>query len=378
MGLFLVALLVTLLRCNLTQSVPIKSRVVCYWGTWNTDGGLPSGSIPGDKCTHVIYSFIGLDTSNWSVRVGDQNAINQFLTLKNTYPSVKLLVAVGGGDAGSTPYSDMASSQARRLSFIQSLVAFMNNNPGFNGLDVDWEYPGVVWSGGRPEDKVNFVTFLQDLRIAFQQAKGWEISLAVSVVPQNIQDGYDVPRICPLVDFVHVMTYDFHGSWESFADVHSPLFPRVRDQNSRLNTQDGTLAWNQLGCERYKLIVGVPFYGYQYKLVNAGQNQLGSPVIQSETKTVKYSGLCRNLNAGWTRRWDSEGMVPYMFNGVDWIGYEDVESLGHKLNFIQNEGYGGAMIWAIDQDDYEGSCGARTPLISTIHNALKDYYAEKP
>jgi len=51
------------------------------------------------------------------------------------------------------------------------------------------------------------------------------------------------------------MTYDFHGSWESFADVHSPLNPRAGDGNSQLNTRDGALAWNQGGFPRYKIII---------------------------------------------------------------------------------------------------------------------------
>lgn len=37
------------------------------------------------------------------------------------------------------------------------------------------------------------------------------------------------------MDFVNVMTYDMHGSWDGYADVHSPLYPRSIDQ-SRLNT----------------------------------------------------------------------------------------------------------------------------------------------
>ena len=74
------------------------------------------------------------------------------------------------------------------------------NQYAFDGLDMDWEYPGVVWSGGRPEDKVNFVSFMSELRSAFNgQGKGWEISMAVTVIPQSIQDGYDVVQLCQYV-----------------------------------------------------------------------------------------------------------------------------------------------------------------------------------
>ena len=71
----------------------------------------------------------------------------------------------------------------------------------FDGADMDWEYPGVEWSGGRPMDKANFVTFIQELRTAFnnlrrRRATKLEITMAVSVVEANINVGYDVPRLC--------------------------------------------------------------------------------------------------------------------------------------------------------------------------------------
>jgi len=68
--------------------------------------------------------------------------------------------------------------------------------------------------------------------------------------------------------------------------------------------------------------------------------------------------------------------VPYAVSGLNWVGYEDVESLQLKMDFVRSEGYGGTMIWAIDQDDFQGVCGATQPLTTTIHNAMKDYYAE--
>jgi len=50
------------------------------------------------------------------------------------------------------------------------------------------------------------------------------------------------------------------------------------------------------------------------------------------------------VNGGWTRGWDYEGLVPYAYSGTDWIGYENMESLQLKMNFIQNEGNGGRYL----------------------------------
>lgn len=90
----------------------------------------------------------------------------------------------------------MVESPDRRAAFIRSIVDFLNNY-GFDGVDIDWEYPGVDYRGGRPQDKANFVTFLRELRQAFNnQGRGWEISIAVSAVQSVLDVGYDCAGIC--------------------------------------------------------------------------------------------------------------------------------------------------------------------------------------
>lgn len=60
----------------------------------------------------------------------------------------------------------MASSATNRATFIQSLMSFMKNY-GFDGADLDWEYPAADDRGGRPEDKENYVSLVKDMKAAF-------------------------------------------------------------------------------------------------------------------------------------------------------------------------------------------------------------------
>ena len=59
--------------------------------------------------------------------------------------------------------------------------------------------------------------------------------------------------------------------------------------------------------------------------------------------------------------------MPYTFSGKNWIGYEDVDSLRIKMRWIRDNGYAGAMNWAIDMDDFRGTCGPKNPLIEVLH-----------
>ena len=55
----------------------------------------------------------------------------------------------------------MAKTAERRATFIASTVDMVKEH-GFDGLDLDWEYPGGRSdSPGAPEDKANFASLLR-------------------------------------------------------------------------------------------------------------------------------------------------------------------------------------------------------------------------
>ena len=138
---------------------------------------------------------------------------------------------------------------------------------GFDGLDVDWEYPGDTERGGNYNDRDNYSLLLEELKAAFQPF-GWLLSAAVPAPKSRIDSGYDVKRISQVLDFINVMTYDLHGSWDGFADHHSPLFKRQHDYYpfNTLTVDYSMQYWHQKGAPKDKLIMGVPFYGRSFVL----------------------------------------------------------------------------------------------------------------
>lgn len=78
--------------------------------------------------------------------------------MREKNPELKTLIAIGGWNEGSLKYSQMAGDSSKRATFVQSVVSFLGKY-GFNGLDIDWEYPAN--RGGSPGDKENFVLLLK-------------------------------------------------------------------------------------------------------------------------------------------------------------------------------------------------------------------------
>lgn len=79
--------------------------------------------------------------------------------------------------------------------------------------------------------------------------RGWLLSAAVTPAIYRVNEGYDVPRISAALDFINVMTYDLHGTWDNYADHHAPLRRRPFDQWSteNLHADGGISYWIEKG-----------------------------------------------------------------------------------------------------------------------------------
>lgn len=176
--------------------------------------------VPKDQCTHILFSFAGLDNSTYEIKSlansGD-TSIEEFLRLRDLSPKSKLMLSIGGWGEFGTKYSKMISDATKRKTFIDSVVAFLKKYP-FHGFDLDWEYPGALDRGGQASDKENYLTLVKELRKAFDEhlrpEKGHvEITAAVPVTKKKVKQGYAVKELCQVMDAIHMMTYDLRGSW---------------------------------------------------------------------------------------------------------------------------------------------------------------------
>uniref|UniRef100_A0A1I8AVH9 Glyco_hydro_18 domain-containing protein n=1 Tax=Steinernema glaseri TaxID=37863 RepID=A0A1I8AVH9_9BILA len=77
------------------------------------------------------------------------------------------------------------------------------------------------------------------------------------------------------------------------------------------------------------------------------------------------------IQAGAEVHRDEESKTPYIVRGNQWFSYDDEESFGVKLDWVIENGFGGAFTWALDMDDFNGKCaGKHYPLHSVITKKL--------
>jgi Glycosyl hydrolases family 18 len=89
---------------------------------------------------------------------------------------------------------------------------------------------------------------------------------------------------------------------------------------------------------------------------------------------LAYYEVCEMLNNDAVYVWDEEMKVPYAVDGDQWVGFDDEKSIRNKMKWIKENGFGGAMVWTIDMDDFTGTvCGnnVKFPLIGAMREELR-------
>lgn len=177
------------------------------------------------------------------------------------------------------------------------------------------------------------------------------------------------------------MTYDFHGAWEKVTGHNAPLYVSQEEIGTHFeewNVEKSIQSWIAHGADPEKLLVGVGAYGRSFTLSSstctaprcpAPSAGIAGPWTREAGMLGYYEACLKEIRA--EKYWDSEAMVPYMVDGNQWIGYDNVESVKRKMAFVKEMNLGGAMVWSIDTDDFKGTCGkGKFPLISTMRNEL--------
>jgi chitinase len=336
------------------------------------DAVLQPGQIDASSLTRVNYAFANIKDGRMVTGFASDAQNFAFLTgLRKQNPSFTVLVSVGGW-LWSTNFSDVSLTPQSRTLFIQSVMDFLRRYD-LDGLDIDWEYPGMVGSGHRfrSEDGHNFTLLLKELRSQFDQETARTHRRLYLTIAAGASSDYlahtEMKQVQELVDTVNLMAYDYvEPGDEPLTGHHSPLFTNPADVRN-YSSDASVRAFEEAGVPAGKILLGVPFYGHVWGEVadrNHGLLQPGKPVPHAY---APYSAITASmLNQGYVRYWDPVASAPYLYNSDKqiFVSYEDPESLAAKCRYVLAHKLGGVMFW-----DYSGdSAGA---LLGVINQSLR-------
>lgn len=373
-------------------SLAPDKKVVGYYAQWAAGRNAFVSGIAADKITHINYAFANVSDKGECI-LGDETAdvgrvfaanesvngqadstdaaalhgnFNQILELKQKYPHLQVLISVGGFN-WSEHFSDAALTDDSRKTFAKSCVdLFLNKYKGvFDGIDIDWEYPGGGGlSAGRPEDKHNFTLLLAELRSeldalgAANGGKHYLLTIAAPAGAGNAQR-FERSEFIQSLDWINLMAYDLHGTWESTTNFNAPLYHDSKDPgDASLNADAAVQEYLGAGVPKDKLVLGVPFYGRGWKGVPNTDNGLyqtggGAAPGKFEDGAFNYTELKTDYMSTYKRYWDEEAQVPWLYSadtGI-FIGYDDPQSIAAKAGYVKDQGLAGVMIWELSQGD---------------------------
>jgi chitinase len=348
---------------------PQKLEVTGY--VFTRQQPLQPGEVNPTKLTRINYAFSNIEGGRM-VLGGPADAQNlaTLAAMRNVNPGLTVLVSVGGW-LWSTNFSDMVLTAQSRRVFEDSVMEFLTQYD-LDGLDIDWEYPGMPGAGHpfRPQDKQNFTALVKELRGLFDahvRKTGRRLYLTVAMgSSDDVIANTEMQKVARYVDTVNLMAYDFYepGS-ESITGNHAPLFTDPADPK-KISSDASVKAYEKAGVPSEKILLGVPFYGHEWGEVGEVNNGLFQPGKAVPGAYAPFSAIdSKQIGAGFTRYWDAAANVPYLYNAEKhiFISYEDQESLKAKCKYVREHKLGGVMFW-----DYSGDPSGK--LLDTIDAGL--------
>ncbi|KAH7317114.1 symbiotic chitinase [Stachybotrys elegans] len=357
-------------------------KVIGYYEAWNDRSKChqtKASDLPIDGLTHLNYAFAYIDPQSFQITTMDAatpaKTFQDVADLKTSNPNLQLYVSLGGwtfsdnGTATQPVFGDIARSSSNRDKFASNLLKFLDTY-GYDGVDLDWEYPGAPDRGGKKDDTENYIGLTFTAPSSFWYLR-W----------------FDLPGMIKHVDWINIMSYDLHGVWDSSNPIGSIVQGHTNLTEIKLAAE---LFW-RVDIPPSKLALGFGFYGRAFTLADPGCTTPGCRFASGAkpgvcTGTSGYLAhyeiqdiIGKNKKRGITPVHDKEAAVKYMtWDNDQWISYDDHETFEQKIKWADDIGFSGSLIWASDLDDYEFSAHKALTGNTNLKSAAKKLVEQGP
>ncbi|MCK7597280.1 glycosyl hydrolase family 18 protein [Microbulbifer sp. CAU 1566] len=303
----------------------------------------------------------------------------QLMALKQAYPDLKILPSIGGWTLSDPFY--FFSDAAKRKTFVDSVEEFVRTWKFFDGVDIDWEYPGG--QGANPNlgdaaiDGETYRLLMRDLRAMLdnleqETGREYELTSAIGAGSDKIED-VDYANVQQYMDYFFVMTYDFYGGWSNDVLGHqTALYAPAWRPDTDYTSDNGIQNLLGLGVDPGKLVVGAAMYGRGWTGVSgwSGNDHMtgtatGKVAGTWEAGVVDYRDIVGRLATGeWEEYYDATAEAPYMFKPStgDLITYDNHRSVLAKGAYVQSKSLAGLFSWEIDADNGD--------ILNAMHESL--------
>lgn len=256
--------------------------------------------------------------------------------------------------------AQLVTSPVARQTFRQTVTQLLASYP-FSGVQLDFEYSATA----SDQIRAGYVQLVQELNQDINKMDpNLELSVAAFGSAASKQSFWDIAGLAPNIDYLIIMSYDYHVRSSQVAGPVAPLFGKETGRWQDDITSNLRDFLQHIPPE--KILLGIPFYGYEWQV--SGQTP-GSPTFPSSGATATYQRVQQLLaerGSEIEEGWDSAALSPYIYyqeNGQNRIIYYDnPRSLSYKLDLVNQLGFGGIAIWALG---YEGDQSELWRVIET-------------
>ena len=239
-----------------------------------------AGSVVSSDIIADLENLYPGDTTNQPVR----GNFNQLARLKNIYPHLRTLISVGGWTL-SDDFSDIAASSNARSTFAASAVSFMTNY-GFDGIDLDWEFPVSGGKQGmmhRPEDDNNYVLLSAAIRLELDRqatihGRPYLLTATGGAAYTSVTNRYRLAEMAAYLDWFNVMAYNYSGDWSALSGHGAPLYANPAAEVPDFNIDRTVQAYFDAGVAPEKMVLGMSFVGFGLKEVGTNAGGLFQPL----------------------------------------------------------------------------------------------------